>query len=87
MWFIIYYNGGIMNRGIDLKQREVININNGKILGFVIDINAEFGKGTIKSIVVAQTGKLIKSLTGKNTIEIPWDKVRVIGDDVILVDF
>lgn len=76
-----------MNRGIDLKQREVININNGKILGFVIDINAEFGKGTIKSIVVAQTGKLIKSLTGKNTIEIPWDKVRVIGDDVILVDF
>lgn len=87
MWFIIYYNGGIMNRGIDLKQREVINVNNGKILGFVVDINAEFGKGTIKSIVVAQTGKLIKSLTGKNTIEIPWDKVRVIGDDVILVDF
>lgn len=76
----------ILNRGIDLKQREVININNGKVLGFVIDINAEFGMGTIKSIVVAQTGRIIKSLTGKNTLEIPWDKVRVIGEDVILVD-
>lgn len=76
----------ILNRGIDLKQREVININNGKVLGFVIDINAEFGIGTIKSIVVTQTGRIIKSLTGKNTLEIPWDKVRVIGEDVILVD-
>ena len=75
-----------MGRGIDLKQREVININNGQILGFVVDLNAEFGMGTIKSIVVAQTGRLIKSLTGKNTMEIPWDRVRVIGEDVILVD-
>lgn len=75
-----------MNRGIDLKQREVINLNNGKILGFVVDINAELGMGTIKSIIVAQTGKIIKSLTGKNTIEIPWDRVRVIGEDVVLVD-
>ena len=75
-----------MGRGIDLKQREVININNGQVLGFVIDLNAEFGKGTIKSIVVAQTGKIIKSLTGKNTMEIPWDRVKVIGEDVILVD-
>ena len=75
-----------MGRGIDLKQREVININNGQSLGFVMDINAEFGVGTIKSIVVAQTGKILKSLTGKNTVEIPWDKVKVIGKDVILVD-
>ena len=75
-----------MGRGIDLKQREVININNGQILGFVVDLNAEFGIGTIKSMVVAQTGKLIKSLTGKNTIEIPWNKIKVIGEDVILVD-
>ena len=75
-----------MGRGIDLKQRVVLNINNGQILGFVVDLNAEFGMGTIKSIVVAQTGRLIKSLTGKNTMEIPWDRVRVIGEDVILVD-
>ncbi len=75
-----------MGRGIDLKQREVININNGQVLGFVVDLNAEFGRGTIKSIVVAQTGKIIKSLAGKNTMEIPWDRVKVIGEDVILVD-
>lgn len=75
-----------MGRGIDLKQREVININNGQVLGFVVDINAEFGKGTIKSIVVAQTGRIIKSLAGKNRVEIPWDRVKVIGEDVILVD-
>lgn len=75
-----------MQRGIDLKQREVININNGKILGFVVDINAELGDGSIKNIVVAGTGKIMKSLTGKNRTEIPWDKIKIIGEDVVLVD-
>ncbi len=75
-----------MSRGIDLKQREVINMNTGQMLGFVVDLNAEFGEGIIKSIVVAQTGKFFRSLAGKNTMEVPWDRVKVIGDDVILVD-
>ncbi|MDD2628043.1 MAG: YlmC/YmxH family sporulation protein [Clostridia bacterium] len=75
-----------MSRGIDLKQREVINMNTGQSLGFVVDLNAEFGKGIIKNIVVAQTGKFFRSLTGKNTMEVPWEKIKVIGEDVILVD-
>jgi len=33
-----------MARGIDFKQKEVININDGKILGFVIDVQADFEK-------------------------------------------
>ena len=49
-------------------------------------MNSDKCHGTIKSIIVAQTGKIIKSLTGKNTMEIPWDRVKVIGEDVILVD-
>ena len=75
-----------MTRGIDFKQKEVINISNGKILGFVIDVDAELGSGNIQSIVVAQIGKVLKSLGGKNNIVISWDKVKLIGEDVILVD-
>ena len=75
-----------MARGIDFRQKEVINLNNGKILGFVIDVDAELANGSIKSIVVAQIGKLIKSIGGKNNITIPWSNVKLIGEDVILVE-
>ena len=75
-----------MARGIDFRQKEVINVKDGKILGFVIDVDAELTNGAIKSIVVAQVGKLIKSLGGKNNITIPWNNVRLIGEDVILVE-
>lgn len=75
-----------MARGIDFRQKEVINAKDGKILGFVIDVDAELSNGAIKSIVVAQVGKLIKSLGGKNNITIPWSNVRLIGEDVILVE-
>ena len=75
-----------MARGIDFRQKEVINVRDGKILGFVIDVDAELTNGAIKSIVVAQVGKLIKSLGGKNNITIPWNNVKLIGEDVILVE-
>lgn len=75
-----------MSRGIDFRQKEVINIKDGKILGFVVDVDAELSEGAIKSIVVAQMGKVLKSLGGKNNITIPWINVKLIGEDVILVE-
>ena len=75
-----------MSRGIDFRQKEVINIKDGKILGFVVDVDAELSEGAIKSIVVAQMGKVLKSIGGKNNITIPWGNVKLIGEDVILVE-
>jgi len=75
-----------MARGIDFKQKEVINLTEGKILGFVIDVQADFMTGEINSIIVAKTGKLLGSITGKNNVTIPWDKIKKIGEDVILVE-
>lgn len=75
-----------MSRGIDFKQKEVISMSDGKILGFVVDVHADFGSGEINSIIVAKTGKLFSSIVGKNNITIPWSKIKKIGEDVILVD-
>lgn len=75
-----------MARGIDFKQKEVISINDGKILGFVVDVQADFENGEIHSIVVAPTGKLFGNIMGKNNITIPWNKIKKMGEDVILVD-
>lgn len=75
-----------MARGIDFKQKEVISLNEGKILGFVVDVQANFEDGEINSIVVAKTGKIFSNLMGKNNITIPWSKIKKIGEDVILVE-
>lgn len=75
-----------MARGIDFKQKEVININEGTILGFVVDVQADFENGEINSIIVAKTGKIFANFLGKNNITIPWSKIKKIGTDVILVE-
>lgn len=75
-----------MSRGIDFKQKEVIDINTGKILGNVVDVQADFNSGEINSIIVARAGKIFASINSKNNITIPWTSITVIGDDVILVD-
>lgn len=75
-----------MARGIDFKQKEVININDGKILGFVIDVQADFEKGEIHSIVVAKTGKIFNNVNSKSNVTIEWRDIKKIGEDVILVE-
>ncbi len=75
-----------MSRGIDFKQKEVIDINEGKILGFIIDVQADFDNGEINSIIVAKTGKIFNSIGSKNNITIPWNSIKKIGEDVILVE-
>lgn len=75
-----------MSRGIDFKQKEVINIKDGKILGFVIDVQADFENGEIRSIVVARTGKIFNTISSKNNVTVPWESIKKIGEDVILVE-
>ncbi len=75
-----------MSRGIDFKQKEVIDLNEGKILGFVVDVQANFENGEINAIIVAKTGKIFGNIGGKNNVTIPWQNIKKIGEDVILVD-
>lgn len=39
-------------KGLDFKHKEVININDGKRLGFVQDVTANLDSGVITSIIV-----------------------------------
>lgn len=73
-------------RGMDFKHKEVININNGRKLGFVQDVCADLETGTITSIIVPGNNKIMSMLSGSNDIIIPWEKIRCMGEDVILVE-
>ena len=73
-------------RGLDFKHKEVINIKDGKRLGFVQDVCADLENGNITSIIVPGSNKIFSVFAGANDIVIPWQQIKCIGDDVILVE-
>ena len=70
-----------------LKNKEVINICDGRSMGFVSDIEVDIEKGRLEGIVIpVERGFLGFFGKNENDILVSWDKVRTVGDDVILVD-
>ena len=75
-----------MNRTVDLKQKEVINISDGKRLGFVSDVEIDLESGRVDAIVIPSGGRLLGFIGRDNEFIIPWEKIKKIGEDIILVD-
>ena len=69
----------------DLRNKEVVNICDGRRLGCVIDVEFNVCDGKIISLIVPKEEKI--SLFGKvEGFNIPWCKIDKIGDDIILVN-
>lgn len=73
-------------KGLDFKHKEVINIKDGRRLGFVQDVTADLETGVITSIIVPGSNKMFNMFAGNNDIVIPWKDIKCIGDDIILVE-
>lgn len=63
----------MQDKGLDFKHKEVVNINNGKRLGYVQDVCADLETGTITSIMVARkridiVGLDLREFVGKKTM-------------------
>lgn len=76
----------MQDKGLDFKHKEVVNINNGKRLGYVQDVCADLETGTITSIIVPGSNKVLNLFSQNNEIIIPWKNIKCIGDDLILVE-
>lgn len=74
------------DKGLDFKHKEVININNGKRLGYVQDVCADLETGMITSIIVPGSNKIMSFFNQNNDIVIPWQNIKCIGYDLILVE-
>ena len=66
----------------DLQSKNIININDGKMVGSIIDVLVN-NAGSMDSLIV-ERGKFFSKLS-RGEIEIKWDQVKKIGEDVILV--
>jgi len=75
-----------MKRSSEFRQKEVININDGRRLGFVGDVEINLENGCVEAIVVPLGGKVFSMWGKNNDIVIPWENVKKVGEDIILVD-
>ncbi len=57
-----------------------------KDFGFVQDVTADLETGTITSIIVPGENKFLNMFSSGNELVIPWQNIKSIGDDIILVE-
>lgn len=67
---------------LDLREKEVVNVYDGKKLGRIVDILFDASSGTVRGIVVPGDKKLFHR---SDDIFVPLEKIKRIGGDVILV--
>lgn len=67
----------------DLQSKKIINIVTGSNFGSIVDVIIDDG-GNIKSLLIDQ-GKSLFSLNRESDVNIEWNQIVKIGEDVILV--
>jgi len=75
-----------MNRASEFRQKEVINIADGRRLGFVSDVEVNLEDGRIEAIIIPGGGRFFGFIGKDNEYVIPWERVKKVGEDIILVD-
>ena len=69
----------------DLQKKDVVNVNDGKRIGSIIDIHINLD-GQMDEIIIEKSSFLFSLFSSKNELSIKWEQIKKIGEDVILVD-
>ena len=67
----------------ELQNKDIINVGDGKKIGNIIDIIID-PTGKMQSMVV-ETTKGLAIFKNREDLEIKWQQIEKIGEDVILV--
>ncbi|MDA8229452.1 MAG: YlmC/YmxH family sporulation protein [Desulfitobacterium hafniense] len=72
----------------ELRMLDIVNVKDGRRLGPIKDLDLDLERGVVKGIVVTGPSRSWGFFGGGKTddLVVPWDRVKKIGVDVILVD-
>jgi YlmC/YmxH family sporulation protein len=69
----------------DLRQKEVINTDDGVRYGYVSDLEFDPAEGKILSLIVPGPGRVLGVFGRDQEYRIPWDTIKKIGEDIVIV--
>ena len=73
-------------RFTELKKKEVINYSNGCRVGYADDLELDTKCAKIIALIAYGRPRFFGIFGRNEECCIPWDKIRLIGEDAILVD-
>lgn len=69
----------------ELQNKDIVDIETGKVIGDIVDVSFELG-GNLDGLIVEKKKFLISMFSSKDEIEVKWNQIKKIGEDVILVE-
>lgn len=69
----------------DLQNKDVVNVKDGKKIGNIIDVSIN-NEGVTTGLIVEKYKFLISMFSSNSELEIRWNQIEKIGEDVILVN-
>lgn len=76
-----------MSKVAEFRNKEVINICDARRLGCICDVDIDYCSGNVNAIIVPGCPTNFFSCFRRGTdIIIPWENIRKIGEEVILVE-
>jgi YlmC/YmxH family sporulation protein len=73
-------------RASDLATRDVVNTVDGRRLGNIVDVELDLTNGKIVAVIVPGQPKMLGVFGRSDDYVVPWENIRKIGEDVILVE-
>ena len=70
----------------ELQHREVVNVCDGCRVGFVCDLELDCTGGNVCALVIPGRMKFFGLFGREDDFVIPWNCIRRIGNDIILVE-
>lgn len=78
--------GATMFKVTELAAKDIINVADGRRLGSLKDLEIDLATGKVQSLVLRSPEKYLRVLRRGGDVVIPWDRIKTIGLDTILVD-
>ncbi|MBR3960979.1 MAG: YlmC/YmxH family sporulation protein [Clostridia bacterium] len=69
----------------ELKNKQVVSVKNGAVLGRIDDIEINTENGSINSVIIFGRNHVLGIFGRENDIIIPWKDIEVIGSETVLV--
>lgn len=69
----------------ELRNKQVVCVHSGDVLGYVSDIEIDSQNGKIKSLVIFGKPRVLGLFGSREDIVIPWSDIEVIGTETVLV--
>ena len=70
----------------EISSKDVINDEDGVKLGKIVDAEIDVATGKIVNVTIYRGFKFFNVFGSKDNVQIPWNKIIKIGNDVVIVE-